>query len=112
MVGLFDFTALHADIDDEFVIAQFRRTYRLYSAQNGKKRKVEYVKPFDRKTTNVEGNCKVIYFEGESQLQLKRTEISSDIPCSSVLQKVTMYYDNESQCYQLAAVGRLLLDLS
>eukprot|EP00112_Aurelia_sp_Birch-Aquarium-sp1_P006481 Seg17159.1 transcript_id=Seg17159.1/GoldUCD/mRNA.D3Y31 product="hypothetical protein" protein_id=Seg17159.1/GoldUCD/D3Y31 len=110
VVGLFDYIAVRTDIDDEFSIAQVRRMYRLYSSQNGKTRRVEYVKPFDTKTANVDVEFKVIHFERQSELQLNRTEIHSDIPCSSVVQKVTLYYDNESQCYQLSAVDKLSLD--
>ena len=110
VVGLFDFIAVRADTDDEFSIAQVRRIYRLYSAQNGKKRRIEYIKPFDIKTANVDVKFKVICFERESELQLKRTEIHSDVPCSSVVQKVTLYYDSEAQCYQLSAVDKLSLD--
>ena len=75
-----------------------------------KKRRVEYIKPFDIKTANVDVKCKVIYFERESELQYKRTEIHSDVPCGSVVQKVTLYHDSESQCYQLSAVDKLSLD--
>ena len=42
-----------------------------------KKRRVEYVRPFGIKTTNVQVNFKVIYVEHKSELKLERTDIHS-----------------------------------
>ena len=50
MVGLFDYVAIRSDSDDEFYIAQVKRIFRQYTAQNRRKRRVEYVRPFDIKT--------------------------------------------------------------
>ena len=110
MVGLFDYVAIHSDSDDEFYIAQVKRVFRQYTAQNGRKRRVEYVRPFDIKTNNVQVNFKVIYFERKSELELERTDIDSEVPCSNVLQKVTVTYQQDAQLYCLSAIDKVSLD--
>ena len=110
MVGLFDYVAISSDSDDEFYIAQVEQIFGQYTAQNGRKRRVEYVRPFDIKINNVQVNFKVIYFERKSELELERTDIHSEVPCSNVLQKVTVTYQQDAQLYCLSAINKLFLD--
>ena len=75
IVGLFDYVAIRSDGDEEFHIAQVKRILRQYTTQNGRKGRVEYMRPFDFKTNNVQVNFKVIYFERKSELELERTDM-------------------------------------
>ena len=110
MVRLFDYVAIRSDSDDEFYIDQVEQIFRQYTAQNGRKRRVEYVRPFDIETNNVQVNFKVIHLEHKSELELERTDIHSEVPCSNVLQKVTVTYQQDAQLYCLSAIDKLFLD--
>ena len=68
------------------------------------------MRPFDIKTNNVQVNFKVIYFERKSELEQERTDIHSEVPCSNVLQKVTVTYQQDAQLYCLSAIDKLSLD--
>ena len=110
MVRLFDYVAICSDSDDEIYIAQVEQIFRQYTAQNGRKRRVEYVRPFDIETNNVKVNFKVIHLERKSELELERTDNHSEVPCSNVLQKVTVTYQQDAQLYCLSAIDKLFLD--
>ncbi len=110
MVGLFDYVAICSDRDDEFYIAQVKRIFRQYTTSNGRKRRVEYVRPFDITTNNVQVNFKVIYFERRSELDLERTDIHSEVLCNNVIQKVTVTYQQDAKLYCLSAIDKQSLD--
>ena len=54
VVGLADYVAVRSDKDDEYYIAFIKRIYRRYTANNGRSRLLEYVKPFDLSISNFE----------------------------------------------------------
>ena len=68
------------------------------------------MRPFDIKTNNVPVNFKGIYFQHKSELELERTDIHSEVPCSRVLRKGTVTYQQDAQLYCLSAIDKLSLD--
>ena len=63
VIGLTDYVAVWSDNDDEYCIAFVKRIYRRYRTQSGRSRRVEYVRPFDLSTRNLEVHFKVTLLE-------------------------------------------------
>ena len=74
-VGLFDYIAIKTDADDDFYIANIKRMYRTYSTSGGRRRKMEYIRPFNISTSNVDVSFKVMLLECLTELELKGTDI-------------------------------------
>ncbi len=110
VIGLTDYVAVRSDNDDEYYIAFVKRIYRRYTTQNGRSRRVEYVRPFDLRTENVEVHFKVTLLEKLNDLELKWTDIHAEIPAASVIQRVSVYRKDESCNYVISAVDKLSLD--
>ena len=110
VIGLTDYVAVRSDNDDEYYIAFVKRIYRRYTTQNGRSRRVEYVRPFDLNTRNVEVHFKVTLLEKLNDLELKWTDIHAEIPATSTIQRVNVYEKDNSYNYVLSAVDKLSLD--
>ena len=70
----------------------------------------EYIRPFNISTSNVDVNFKVMLLERLTELELKGTDISIEVPSKSIIQRVNVNYDKDSNLYLLSGIDKLSLN--
>ncbi len=109
LIGLFEFIAIKDGRDVEFFLGKVIRIMRRYKTNNGRSRKIDYVRPVNVKDAIADLIFTVNVLQKESRGYKYSDEIL-ETPLNNVLFAVEMYRDQESGHYSLSALDTLSLE--